>query len=655
MTTSSPAVPQPSIDLEDSETSKKPKKEPPSRPELRKRLLRWAIRGAIALVALWAIYLVAANLVGRSDWLQHKLNADPQNSQITFDYFWTVIPGNFHLENLHATFQYQSGTQVHVDGDTVAIDFAIFPLVAKHVVAERLAIDGFVFHERDVTLPAPGNPDIASTVELDVSKAPPALWYDEAKAGILIQIDDLEITHARDLWFYVFRYQGDAEMHGAITLRPNRVFHFEDLRFDLGVGTGQLMGKPAMRELHGRIQGTMESIEPAQLHDVLVLHSLSVAVKLSTELEDLEFLNTVVDNPAVILGGSGGHIGLDLTMDHGKVVAPGLARVDVRSLWINAGGIAVNSNVHVDGHVVHEKGDSVISLMTTLDGTSLRDTKMEPLAIANGTGLFAKIHDVDFAAVKKITLNWDLSAPDVRIDEVQRLNPLLAPHDVGFTAGKLVVKVDAHGALPQSSLNGHFWATSDLISFVVNRETTYVAKLSAGGDFSRANGDADLDLAHVFANLDNGAVRNGQATTIPAWWAHIDVPTAKVRAKDSAIVATVHVKLRDLDPVFTSIDALHGIPTWIHHAASLTPWNVDLHGTFGQKIQLDSLEAVAGNPPDAKARVRLHYTNVPKEERMLVAIDLGVLAVGVEKNGSSVSVILSDVQGWYDKAVAKKP
>lgn len=643
---SSHAITQPSIDLEGESSRGAESRGHRFVKRALPRARRIAIRVVVALVALWAIYLGVANAVGRSAWLQHELNADPQASQIAFDGFWTVVPGNFHLTNLHATFQYQTGTQVQVDGDRVAIDFALLPLITKHVVAKRLEIDGFVFHERDTNIVADGNPGIASSEVLDPTKAPPALWYDEAKSGWLIQIDDLEITHARELWFYVFRYVGDAEMHGAIALRPNRMFSFDGLRFDLGPGQGSLFGVAAMRDLHGRIEGTMDPIEPAQLHDVSVLGSLSVTTAITTDLEDLTFLDAISQTPTVRFAGTGGHVGVALRMDHGKLAAPGQATVDLNDLWIDAAGIAVTSDVHVDAQVERADDGPTLNVTTRLPSASLHDATMKSLAVARSASVSATIANVDFTKTDEVKLTWEASLPEVRVEDARNANALLAPHDVGFSGGSLLARFTANGSLPEGSLAGHAWASSDLTTIVVGRETTYSGKLSAGGDFARAGDGADLTLAHVFAYLDDGAARKGSGATA-AWWAHVDIPSARVRASDGTLIASAHARFRDFDPVFTSIGALQGLPAWIHDAANLHPWDVDVTGVFGKKIAINSLEATAGEGDVPKAHVRLTYDNLTPSENLRIAIELGALKLGVEKHGPKVSVILSDVDTWY--------
>lgn len=618
------------------------------------RLQRWAIRIAIAFAVLWALYLVVANAVGRSDWLQRKLNADPQASQITFDGFWTVIPGNFHLTNLKATFQYQTGTRVHVVGDRLAIDFAVFALVQKHVVAKRLEIDGFVFEETDASMTIPGLPEIASTEVLDVTKAPPALWYDEAKSGWLIRIDDLEIIHARELWFYSFRYDGDGQLHGGVRLRPNRELALDAIRFDLGPGTGKLMGAPAMRDLQGRIEGTMASIDPAQLHDIAVLRSLSVSVAISTNLENLEFMNDVAMNRAVLFGGTGGRIAVDAKMVDGKIAAPGRVALDLESLWINVAGIAATSTIHADVVVADDAAQKpVIFVDGAIADGAIRDSTMRALLTARGTTMFAEIREVDFTHVDAITLAWKVIAPSLRVEDTQRFNAMLAPTGFGFAGGSVAIDARANGTMPEGALNGRFAASSDVITVVAGDDTTYSATLKAGSDFSRVDSDADIRISHAFVRLDNGAVRHGQ-TANHSWWARADVAAGRIRTQNPAFIGQAHIEIRDLEPIFTSIQVLHGAPTWIARAANLSPWRVDLRGTLGKKIDITALEAVAGDPGKERARVRLTYSNLTKVERMRIAIDLGVLSVGVDKRGDSVSLILSDVDQWYTKPAAAR-
>jgi hypothetical protein len=617
----------------------------------RERAKRWGIRVAVALVALWLLYFLGANAVGRSQWLQGKLSADPQAAQITFTDFWTVIPGNFHLRNLHATFQYQTGTQVEVVGDRVEIDFALFPLLAKHVVAKRLAIEGFEHRERDATGPLEGDPPIATTTPLDPTKAPPALWYDESKSGWLIRIDELAITHARELWFYPFRYRGDAALTGALRLRPNRELAFDALRFELEPGTGQLMGAPALKDLHGSIEGTMDPIDPQELRDVAVLRSLSITTSLGTELEDPSFMNRFVPKSTAIIAGPGGRVALSAKMDHGHVAAPGNAYVAVDQLWINVGGIAIETSLHANAAVRPGTEGTVTNLSATVDA-SLLDPKMTTLATANGTTLYATLGDVDFAKLMDTKLSWSLQLPSARLVDAADLDGVLAPYDARFLSGSVLLRGTAHGELG-GAMAGHVWASSDQVT-LVRGDATYTGKLSAGGDFSRAKDGADLNLAHVFLYLDDGAVARAGLST--AWWGHVDVDHARIRTKDSAFVGAAHVRLRGLEPVFAAVDQLHGIPSWIHRMADLHPWDVQIEGTFGKHVELRNLDAVAGEPGRERARVRVTFDDtVPDAEHLRAALELGALTVGVEKRGKTIDLVLVDVNGWWERSSARPP
>jgi hypothetical protein len=359
-----------------------------------------------------------------------------------------------------------------------------------------------------------------------------------------------------------------------------------------------------------------------------------------------------VQKPVVRFGGTGGHIGLDLQMAHGAIAAPGLAAIDLQDLWINAAGIAISSDVHVDGRVTNVEDVPTLTLSTRLPSATLHDSTMKALATARATSLGAKISHIDFTKVEDIKMTWDASIPELRVDQARNANSLLAPHDVGFSGGSLLAKVTANGAFPEGSLAGHMWASSDLVTLVVGRETAYSGKLSAGGDFARANSDADLDLAHVFAYLDDGAARSPSGSTA-AWWAHVDIPKAHVRSSDGAFIGSAHARFRDFDPVFASIDALQGLPTWIHNAAALRPWDIDVTGVFGKKISITNLDAYAGERTSPKARVRLTYDNLTAAENMRIAVELGALNVGVEKHGPKVSVVLSDVDLWFRRGAEK--
>jgi hypothetical protein len=277
---------------------------------------------------------------------------------------------------------------------------------------------------------------------------------------------------------------------------------------------------------------------------------------------------------------------------------------------------------------------------------------MKPLFTAHTTSLSAKITHLDFKKVEGIEMAWSASVPDVRVDQARNVNTLLAPHDIGFSGGSLAANLVAHGKLPEGSFTGHVGATSKMTTIVSGRERTYSGKLSMGGDFARANSDADLELGHVFANLDDGASRNGSGATAD-WWAHIDIPHARVRASDGTFIGSAHARFRDFDPVFASIDALQGLPTWIHHAANLSPWDIDVTGAFGKKISISGLDAFAGDRQKPKARVRLTYDNLTEAENMRIAVELGALNVGVEKHGPKVSVVLSDVDLWYRRGAEK--
>ena len=139
------------------------------------------------------------------------------------------------------------------------------------------------------------------------------------------------------------------------------------------------------------------------------------------------------------------------------------------------------------------------------------------------------------------------------------------------------------------------------------------------------------------------------------WWGYVQLPRGTMSFEgEPHYTGTIHATYRDIDPVITAIRKLHGVPDWVNRLLGIGPYNVDAIGTFGKHTKLGLVDArahaqgVIGHP---HARVRATYDGTRDPSPWIAEIDLGILAVGIEKSGDHLGIQLAGVGRWFDDKV----
>src|SRR3954470_19283794 len=190
------------------------------------RLLGWVL---VPPVALWALWLVAAQVFLLTPLFRAVLNHDSPAIHIRYRWAWSVWPGTVHVRGLVLTSQDRK-VQWQLSMDRVKTSISLTELPRKLFHATKVRADGVSFalrrripkyeirQEKLEGLPQiegfPAVPKGEEGPDRDVPDWDYHLWS--------VWLQDTDATSVRQIWVDGIRLDGGAHLAGAFYLKPTR-------------------------------------------------------------------------------------------------------------------------------------------------------------------------------------------------------------------------------------------------------------------------------------------------------------------------------------------------------------------------------------------------------------------------------------------------
>ena len=195
-----------------------------------RRVPRWLRWVAVAIVGLFVLYLVAANIILRTGLLGKWLSSNEQEMKVTYSSAWSPYPGRVIARDLRMRFQ-DSNVQFLLEIERCSFDVDLFALPRKKFLVHRLDADHTSFFVRHKVASAVGQearlaayPPISGFADPPVRPEPPKEDLPEEKYNLWeIELRDVNST-VKELWIMEYRYRGatQARVTGGFFLRPMR-------------------------------------------------------------------------------------------------------------------------------------------------------------------------------------------------------------------------------------------------------------------------------------------------------------------------------------------------------------------------------------------------------------------------------------------------
>jgi hypothetical protein len=598
------------------------------------------------IAALWLIYVVGVNAVLASQWAKNKVNGKPQVLQADYASAYTILPGVFHLKKVSGWGQF-TGLEYQGQIDHLRIDVSMIGLL-HHRVALDIHASGVALQGKRPASAKPIDPVIDAPVPLHPVAAPPPPPVDESLSKWTAAVS-LDVTDGREIWVDGARYDGGFEAKGKAHTTPNRSFDIEDFVVELEGGKVFVGPKTALPRLFARVGVMLDPVDPRAV-DVSAFNRLSIDAKVAGTIGDMRFMQDLAKLP-ILFAGDGGSFAVGGKLDHGKLTAPGFARVSNQGIWVGFAGTGVGGAVEAEGRLEASPDGPIAKLTAEVTRGEVTTKKGTPFVSIPVTRSKATATRLDLSNPKTMRFVFDAHAPKAAVPHLTVLNEYFGKSDFKIVEGTSTGRAAISGDFPKGALEGELVFSSGTIAMAFG-DTKLRGRVAGKLPISRASSESDFVLSGTSVHAEDTDLDNADSHT-RNWWGYAQLPRGTMRFKgEPHYTGTIHASFRDIDPVITAIHKLHGVPDWVNHLLGIGPYNVDAIGTFGKHTKLRLIDAranaqgVIGHP---FTRVRATYDGTRDPSAWVTEIDFGALAVGIEKSGEHVGVQLASVGQWFDE------
>ncbi|HEY2367755.1 MAG TPA: hypothetical protein VGH87_15265, partial [Polyangiaceae bacterium] len=407
--------------------------------------------------------------------------------------------------------------------------------------------------------------------------------------------------------------------------------------------------KTALPHLFVRVGVDLDAVDPRAV-DVSTLDRLSINAMVAGTAGDMRFMQDLAKSP-LLFSGDGGSFAARAKLNHGKLEAPGFARVRNHGLWVGFAGTGVYGAVDAEGRLEASPDGPIAKMSAEVSRGSVTTKKGTPLVMIPLTSSKATATHLDLSNPKSMRFVFDAHAPNAKVPKLTVLNEYFTDSDFRITDGTSTARADVSGDFPKGALKGDLVFSSGTIGMAFGG-TTLSGRVAGKLPIARASSESDFDLSGTSVRALDTNLDNGSSHT-RAWWGYAQLPHGMIHFKgDTHYTGTIHASYRDIDPVITAIRKLHGVPEWVDHLLGIGPYNVDAIGTFGKETKIRLVDAranaegVIGHP---RTRVRATYDGTRDPPSWLTEIDFGALACGLEKKNGHLGVQLAHVGRWFDE------
>lgn len=345
---------------------------------------------SLGIAALFAVYLLVANVILRTHLLRGWLNRHPGRLLVEYRSAWSLYPGHVTLRDLVVRHQ-DANITMQLDLERATLHLSLWALTTRTLLVDKVDADGGTFRLAHKSVSPEGNAGRMSAFPHVAGFTEPYAPAEPSKEDHRWAIELTNITSTmREVWTMEYRYRGTAFVTGGFRVRPEReISVFPSVMITHG-GLFSFGERELIRGGEGRVEATLESFNPSVVEGIQVVRQLSGSVQQTGELVTLTSISeTYFPGEKVHLEHGTGSIVIATRLEHGVFQPGGHVTYRSNDAAAQIGGVTV-------------AGD--LASVTSVEGPSERPTVSAEATIAKAvaypTGGSAESHALDLRDVR---------------------------------------------------------------------------------------------------------------------------------------------------------------------------------------------------------------------------------------------------------------
>ena len=335
---------------------------PPERGRVRWRTF---VRRTLLLVAILIVsYLVAANVFLRTRLLRHLVSDSSLSSTITgsstglqIDYAsaYSILPGRAHVEGLTIR-----GREQTVEWSLIVnhadLSIRLIELFHRRFQAEHVRASGFSIRVRLRLERAKATPEVLAALPpiagfpdpplLGVGPPPPPAGASDHVW--MIDLEDVDVEHVRDVWIHTVHSVGDTRVRGRWVFRPDRWLEVGPATVDTGGVDIAYGSKPLATGVNGSLDATVHPFDLRQASGLSIFDHVSTRGRLRGQAIVADVLRLVAPRSGLRPTRCEGPFDGEVVFDHGKLARGTGVWNDAADCEIEAGGLAFAAPIRAE-------------------------------------------------------------------------------------------------------------------------------------------------------------------------------------------------------------------------------------------------------------------------------------------------------------------
>lgn len=455
------------------------------------RGLAWFKSFVVATVAVYAAYLIAANVILRTHLLRDWLRADDGTLVVTYASARSLYPGHVVLDDLGIRYR-DENIQMWVGIERTSLDIGLTRLARRTAHFENVTAEGIVYRLRTTMDRAPDDDRRSKAFPPIEGFASPPVREPVEKGGgkpWTIEVRDIQGS-VREVWAMEYRFHGTATLAGGFRVSPHREISVAPSVMTTQVGALGLGNDDLLRGEGWRLDAQLHAFQPDDVHGTGILKFLSFAIHQRGDVVSAAPAADVYLPRDTHVSGGAGPLAVDVHVDRG-ILQPD-ARVTYRTddLRFRDGELAGHGDVTVVANVESSPEGGFIRAVASsaragmAPATALRDVRVE----ADVAGLDA-LGPVSLARLA-------LGVEAAHVADVHAWQPIVGS---SFRLASGAVTASARGEYRKGTLTGRVDAKLEKVAFGAGP----FSAVASGTTSSNITGQTDrLQLAFPGARVD---------------------------------------------------------------------------------------------------------------------------------------------------------
>lgn len=611
----------------------------------RPRWLRWARIVAIVAVSLFALYLVAANVILRTHLLRGWINKNENKMRVEYSSAWSPYPGHIIARDLSLRYQ-DSTVQMLIEVEHATLQINMYALTKRVFALSKLEAEGTTFKLRQKVESLEGNegrvaafPPIEGFADPPVEKKvkkPPI--PDEDYKLWTVELADISAS-LREVWTMEYRYRGAGSLTGSFHLKPKRQLWIRPSVMITHGGLLSLGDRELVRGIEGSIEAHIDAFDVREREGTEVLRHLSGRIHQHGQLASLGSVGATYfpKGSSVSIDEGTGPLKIDIDLEHG-VVQPG-SRVTFHTdaAVVKAPPVSLRSDVdfmvEVATDSAPEPHPSIVAEMTIEHGTG------SPALDVRGVKLRIDTGNADFAAPFELA-RLTASVTSARAGDLSGLQEL-APEKMTLEGG--AVTAAARADYRRGALEGRVDLTLDKA-----RATMEPFAIVSSGKIWTNVVSEDVEKAIAFP----GAGVDLRDMGVKLMQGHAEGLWLKARAEKTNIVTSAGSADSDIaidsgpgDRTMKLFTRIASLPDVAADVTAGTQLAASLHFRVRPKDISLTVQRAKNGALEGRGRIRKRVG--PPTGAFLLSV--GPVVAGLEIHDSKVSVHPLAGGGWLDE------